>query len=397
MAEKHMPGAFRVLVYDGHARANLMADLTNRLTALTLSTIFHGGFKQCSMTAPMSLGEAYQWLDHELPGFHFYHLVVYEQVSETDRRVAWEGRILDIGYDWGRRELLVDAFGYWSSLRDQKYDAADAGNTDWTGSGPHTVDKVVKELLTKGAPDINTDQGNIDANSADVVGLDLTARAYLQDIIVDKLAPLSDTDDSLWYAYVYEDRIFRWKKRSLDQVDFSVRLSDAPKGVLRQKGKHIRNRIRPVAGSTEGTAADNADSQVKYPIRELDLSLPDGVPTAVQNDARDLALEERRRPWQSAGFTVTGHLYGSDIGSSGPKDGALVEVPKWRIRAGHVIRIQDLVPATVSTPTLDNLRTFWVTETVYDAFRDVVDIQPDRAATKLGTTLARIALLERDK
>lgn len=400
-----LTSGLRALVYDDFNKAKLLDDLTDAVSSLDFSTALHGGFDGCNLLVATTLDRAWLYLDRELPGRHYAHLLIAE-----DKRTVWEGRMLDITLRATQRfvGLKIYATGYWSACRDRYYDADDAGNTDWTASGPHVVSKVIKELLTASCPDINSDQSNIDANNRDIVGIDLKTREYPQDIIVDKLAPLSDDDNSVWYFAVWDDRKAYWKKRVVNQVDAYVWLADTANLELTQDGKYLRNRIIPftrtAAGAiTEGTAKNQEDSQNKYPRRDLLLHMPLSSPTAAQNDARDTAAEELRKPRQTTAFTVNGHIYSSAaaVGPTAkgdmPKSGALVEIPKWRLRAGDVVRIQDLIPESISTPVLDNLRTFYVIATRYDAVRDILEVQPDRPGIQLETMLARANLLERNR
>ena len=387
--------SLRVLLWTSTAKTTLVADLTGRFTALEFSTALHGGFKDCHLAVPMPMQDAWLWLNREnLPGHHFHHLGILEAT-----RTVWEGRVMDVTLVSNAGFLGIDAvaLGYWSSMRDQYYDADDAGNTNWQTAGPHNAGKIIREMVTNECPDINGTL-DIDLNSRDIVGINLTDRNYPQDIIVDKLAPLSDSDGKLYFFGVWEDRKPSWKARAADRVDWYVWLRDIRQARYVQQAVHLRNRILPVVGTAEGTGTTDAESTADYPLRELKLSLPAGLPTAAANDARDAALKERKFPAQDQAFIIDGRVYSTEVGpQTGPSAGALVERSKWWIRAGDVLRIQDLVPASVSTPKLDDLRTFFILETRYDAITDVLTVQPDRPPSRLGALLARISLLEKNK
>lgn len=392
-----MPHGFeplRVLIHETSAKTTLEADLTGAYTALTFTTTLHGGFSTCNLRVPMRLGEAWQYLRRQnLPGFHFHHLSVLEGA-----RIVWEGRLIDVelSIDSNFHGVNLVAFGYYSSLRDQLYDPADAGNTDWT-SGSHVVSDIIKEMLTNECPDINTDQGGITTTTRDVAGINLTDRAYPMDNIVDKLAPLSDSDGSVYHFAVWEDRKAYWTARAVSQVDAFVYLQDIATLKLNQTGQFIRNNILPVVGGTEGTAAGDTEAQLLYPVRDLTLTLPTGLPSNGASDARDAALNDRKFPRQSTSFSINGTIYSSVASSSGASGGALIEIPKWRVRAGQVIRIQDLVPASAAAPALDDVRTFFLRETTYDAVQDTLQVQPDRPAETLSRILARTITVESDK
>jgi hypothetical protein len=392
-----MPHGFeplRVLLHETAAKTTLEADLTSAYTGLTFSTALHGGFRTCTVEVPMKLAMAWQFLRREnLPGYHFHHLSILE-----DRRIVWEGRLIDITLTITNEfhGVSLSAHGYYASLQDQLYDPADAGNTNWA-SGSHVVSDIIKEMLTNKCPDINSDQSGIATTSRDIGGIDLTNRAYPMTNLIDKLAPLSDSDGSVYHFAIWEDRKPYWTAKAVNQIDVFVYLEDIDSLTLNQTGRFIRNNILPVVGGTEGTAAGDADSQVIYPIRDLALTLPTGLPTNGATDARDAALNDRKLPRQSASFSISGFVRTTVAASSGAGAGALVEVPKWRVRAGQVLRIQDLVPASAASPVLDDLRTFFIRETSYDAVQDVLTVQPDRPAETLGRILNRGITVESDK
>mgnify|MGYP001615625374 FL=1 len=64
------------------------------------------------------------------------------------------------------------------------------------------------------------------------------------------------------------------------------------------------------------------------------------------------------------------------------------------MRAGQVIRIQDLYPASQASPVLDDIRTFYILETRYNANRDIITIIPDRPMQDLQTILGQLGTLE---
>jgi hypothetical protein len=394
-----MPNARQDLiirVFDTYTESTrvLQADLSENWTRLTFSTVQHGGFKDCQLSVPMSLDTLWLSLRSEQRGWHYYHLEVTE-----DHRTVWEGRIVKVGMSFGRAgpQLELLALGYWSSLRDQFYDAADAGNTDWTAGGPHTVNDVIKEMLNDEGPDINSDQGNIDSNARDVVGLDLTARDYPQNIIVERLGPLSDSDDKEYFFAIWEDRIPYWKPKAVTQVDWFVFLEAIEQGRLEQDGTELRNSVLPVKDSVEGTSAADSDSQVLYPVREVKTTVAKGVGASPENDQRDAVLADRKAPRQSQRLTISGRVLSTATSDIGAAPGAMVDRPKWWMRAGEVIRVQDLVPASVASPAFDDLRTFWIRETTYDAGRDVLTIQPDSPSRSLSAILPRLGQIERDR
>ena len=397
MARAHQ--ALKLLIWDDYNKTQLEDDLSGRWNMLSFSTALHGGFRDLRMIVPMGLEKAWLWLNREnLPGRHFHHI----EVSE-DKRVVWEGRVTGVELRLERDFTGLDiiAMGYWSSMRDQLYDPADAGNTDWTISGPHNSGKVIREMITKECPDING-TADVTLTSDNVVGIDLTARSYPQDVIVDKLAPLGDQGTAVYFFAVWESRKPYYTARSVSQVDWYLWLRDVERLSLRQDGMHLRNSILPVVGTAEGTSTLDGESTADYPLRELMILLPSGITATVANNARDVALSERKFPRQDQTFSVSGRVYstklaGVDEQAADAVSGAMAERPKWWVRAGQTIRIQDLVPASAATPKLDDLRTFYIVETVYDASTDRLLVVPDRPLGRLGVLLSRLGQLERDR
>jgi len=398
MAQPHQ--ALKIYLYEDKSATALEAELSGRFTRLVFSTALHGGFKQCDLTVPMDLGEAWQWLNREnLPGRHYHHLVL----SEGGRTV-WEGRVMDVELAWNAAfsGLSITAMGYWSSLRDRLYKAGTGDATDWTIGGPHVASDVIKQMIVQQCPDINGTAG-IQTNSRNIAGINLGTYAYPQDVIVSKLAPLADSDGGVYHFAVWEGRQPHWKPRSVARVDWYLFLKDVSQGRLRQQGIHLRNGVIPYMGTAEGTGTIDSGSTATYPLRQILLNLGTGLPATAGNDARDAAIADGKSPTQDQDFTVKGHVYstqaavmgtGTAAGTAVGQSGALVERPKWWVRAGDVVRINDLLPASVATASLDNLRTFYVLETRYDAVADTLSVQPDRPPGRLGVLLSRIGTIE---
>jgi hypothetical protein len=214
----------------------------------------------------------------------------------------------------------------------------------------------------------------------------LWAHDYTQEVIVDTLAPGNpDGDGSVYHFAVWEGRVPYWTKRSVAAVDYYLWLEDEAQARFAQSGHDLRNRVRTkhlVRGVTTRTAvANDTASQAAYPVRELTVGQGEVNATNAAN-ARDQALEEQKLPRQQQSLTVKGRVWSAT-------NGELIEEPKWGVRAGKVVRVQDLVPASASSPAFDNLRTFYILETEYDAVTDTLKVQPDRPAPKVSSLLAR--------
>jgi hypothetical protein len=380
----------RVLLFDSDLSSpTLLDDLTERVVQLKFSTGLNGGFLKCSFSLALSLADSWVYMaeNAKVAGRHFSRVVVYEEQT-----VVWEGRIMDItlALEGQAHGIRVSAFGYWSSLRDQFYSTADGSRTDWT-SGSHTVDDIIKEILTSECPSINSDQSNITANSRDVAGINLSARAYPQDIIVKKLAPLSDSDNGIWRFAIWDNRVPYWSVRSIASIDYRIKLEATSGVTLKQSALDLRNAVTPLVGSTEGTTVTDATSLSFYPRREFLFTLPTGANANTQGDASTSLSTERSNPMQTQRFAIKGAVYSASSGLTG---GSLSEVPKWRMRAGQNMRIDDLVPASITSPTLDRLRTFHIVQTEYDADADIMMIQPDTVPRTLTKIISDIGDIE---
>jgi len=365
----------------------LIEDLTDKVEGLQFSTALNGGFHSCTFTLATDLGYAWNYLSREgKRGYHFNRITVHE-----DKILIWEGRIVDIELNIlaARHNLKVTAHGYWGSMKDQFY--TDSGGTDWSSGSGHQMHDIIKEVLDDECPDINSDQTNIDDSSRDLAGIDFTTKEYPQDI-VNKLTDLSDSDGSTWFFAIWEDRKPYFFKRAVTQVDYYVWLEDLSDLRLQQSAVQLRNAILPFVGTTEGTTQTDATSLALYPRRELKLSLNTGSNANTQADAAAASAVEKSLPRQQQSFSIDGRVYSALAGDSG---GRLQEVPLWRVRAGEVIRIQDLVPNSAATPALDDVRTFYIMETDYAADKNVLKIQPDRRRRSLARTLANLGNIEK--
>ena len=387
--ETPMAQSLRVLVWDDYNKAALLDDFTDDFTGLSFSTTLHGGFARCQITVPMELDRIWLYLEREnLAGRHFAHVEILEEQT-----IIWEGRIMVVGLDPSGASLALklEVAGYWNACRDQLYDPADSGNTDWTSGSNHFADEIIKEMLDDECPDISTDQTNIDAPALELAGIDLTARDYPQNIIASKLPMTSDGTDQ-WFFAIWENRVPYFKARVATTLHWTTYTSELGAGSsLEQDAYALRNSILPVKDGAEGTAATDADRRTTVPVRELAVTIQKGTPTAALNEERDRALAEKKSPQQSQRFIITGRVW------STASEGASIGSPLWRVRAGEVIRISDLVPATVATPTFDALRTFYINETQYDAISNKLTVVPDRPPADLTRLVTRSIQAELDR
>jgi len=373
-----------VTIWNDYNKGTLWDTLEGEFNALRFSTRFNGGFKAATITIERDLAHVwlYAAIENLKRGRMFGHVEIQEEA-----RVIWEGRIMGVGFDPSgiSEELTLEALGYWSSCRDQWYDDQDAGNTNWAAAGSSQFDDVVKEMLTKSCPDISSNQDNIDSPGVDINATEaFHTRKYVQEHIVES-SFLTDADGDQWYFWIYEDRIPYMKQRDISKVHWTVKRFDLASSRIHQDAAWWRNNILPVVGSTEGTEAAG-DRPTGVPIRDYQTTVSAGTPTAEANAERDRILNERNQVQQSQRFVIQGDVKRAV--------GGMASVPKWRVRAGDVLRIEDLVPATVSTVVLDNLRTFFIVETEFDASTDQLTVTPDRARATISSMLVKQVALE---
>ena len=375
----------QVRLFDNNlASPTLIDDLTDRISNLSFSTALNGGFKFCRFRLNMGFDQCWQWLSREgKRGYHFYRLAIYE-----GHNLIWEGRITEIAIavTGARLGLKVTAFGYWAATRDQLYSDDDGGHTDWTSGSGHTIDDIIKEMLTQECPDIASDQGNITAGSRDLAGINLSEREYPQHYI-NEITKLSDDDGVTWFFAIWDGRVPYLFKKSSSVVHWAVYLENISFLNLEQSSATLRNAIIPIVSGSEGTTQTDTASLGLYPRREEKVVLQAGANANSQADAAANAVTERALPRQEQAFTIAGRIFAATAADTG---GRLEEAPLWRVRAGDVIRIQDLVPSSAATPALDDLRTFYIMSTSYNADNNTLRIQPDRRRKRLSSVVAKL-------
>jgi len=319
------------------------------------------------------LPEAWEWITKKI----FCRLVI------TDKyKTVWEGRLEDVGLTEG--SVSVTAYGYYANLSDIPYTTAYNDN----------FDVVIKAVLTANCAQISSDQSNIDATGGPAI-TSAAASSYL-DIypkqIVEKLANFSDTTyNSKWYFAIWEDRVPYLKRVNVSTVNYKVGLGDFSRFLLKHRGADLWNSCYAVyddGGIARTATVNDVPSQEKYGdgttslIRRKVIPSLGAVAQAAAQSARDGWLKAHKDVWPKLENMVLGQTVydtsGFPVSSS------------W-VRAGEVIRIQDLVPASTDLDAVerDALRTYYIVETEYDMDRAELRIVPDTEGTLLTSILAR--------
>jgi len=345
----------------------LEADITALVDKLRFGSRLHGGFHICNFRLRADMAQAWSWITDKL----------FRRITISDnKRVIWEGRIEDISMTAG--EVGVTAYGFYSHLSDQPYSTA--YNT--------TADAIIKAALTAVCPKINSDQSNIAATNITITSaagddyLDLNVQE-----LVEKMLDFSDSTSKRWYFAIWENRVPYLKARSAGAITWQVTLKDFVQFKLAYRGKDLWNNVYAIytaAGSLTRTAeAQNTDSQTKYGyLRKKAIPQLGSVAAAAAEAQRNGWLAEYKDIWPR----LTNMTLGAFV-----RDSNNQIYPSYWIRAGDVIRVNDLVPASVDAGSVerDALRTFYIVEAEYDADKGTCRIIPDTENSKLSTIIAK--------
>jgi len=342
--------------------------LTDQVENLSFSTKLHGGFGMASFTLGRNWLDSFIWLQNR----QFYHLEIKDGV-----KTLFEGRLQTIKPHAGL--LYIEAFGYWSSLKDQVENTAYNANAD----------VVIDAALAAHAPAINADRTNIAATGGPAI-TSAANESYLDisvQSLIAKLLNFGSAAGDQWHFAVWEDRIPYMAAKSITTMDWNIRLGDLTDFKLRHSTEDLWNSvyaIYSIAGALNRTATvSDATSLASYGVTRL-YAIPNlgDVVVAAANAARDTFLARFKdiHPVLSP-FLVGDKVY----------DANGIPFPSSWIRAGQVIRVTDLVPATgdLDAVTSDSLRTFYIVGTNYDANRRENSLTVDSPSKNLDAVIAR--------
>lgn len=346
----------------------LVMDLTSKVNRPIFSTRLHGGFHRASFTLNASLGEAWQWATK----YYNYRLRITD-----NQHLLWEGRIEEPELDILGKKVGIQAYGYYANLSDVPY--ATAYNDHF--------DVILKAVLTAACAQINSDQSNIAAT--DITIDSAAAAGYLDTYpqqLVEMLSKFSDSTMGKWYFAIWEDRKPWLFKKSAAALDWVTSIADFKALRLTHRLADLWNSAYAVydaGGLTRTATINDTDSQSKYDLTRRYVVPNLGTVIAAAAEAqRDAIVENSKDIYPRLSqivlgdrvFTTGGKAYSSS----------------W-IRAGQVLRIQDLVPASgdAGSVALDGLRTFYIVETEYDVDRREMRIVPDTEISSLDSLLAR--------
>ena len=373
-----------LLLFDGPTSSTVLEDLTSAASDARFSTALHGGFASCTVALAMDRARAWtSWLTDRF-GFR---LGVYEGA-----RLIWEGRKEDTTLSEAGVEVRFA--GFWANL-------GDFPHLDYSFDPPRRVtykkavraDDVFKDVLAKlPASQIDGDLSNIGRPASAVAGaqdpLTFDRNETGQEAVM-AAASWSGAGGAPWYAAVWDGRKAHLAARDVGSVTWRASVGDlAPGWRFHLSLSDYASDVYAdyLAGGTStltGLAADE-EARRRYGRRAAAVRLGREVPPASATRARDARLAASARPRQFGGFTLRGFV----------SDAERAEAPLWRVRAGDVIRFDDLVPAAVDLDgvTLDGLRTFYVVETEYRQRDNTLRVRPDAPPRTLPRILQRAGI-----
>ena len=359
----------------------MLEDLTSAASDVRFSTALHGGFASC--TVVMGMDRARAWASWLTDRFGF-RLGVYEGA-----RLIWEGRKEDVTL--GEAGVEVRFAGFWANL-------GDFPHLDYSFDPPRRVtyqsavraDDVFKDVLAKlPASQIDGDVSNVRRPAVAVADaqepLTFDRNETGQEAVM-AAASWSGSGDAPWYAAIWDGRKPHLAARDLASVTWHASVADLAPGwrfhlSFSDYASDVYADYLAAGASTLTSLAADAEARRRYGRRASVVRLGREVAAAAASRVRDTRLAASVRPRQFGGFTLRGFVSDADR----------AETPLWRVRAGDVIRFDDLVPAAVDLDrvTLDGLRTFYVVETEYRQRDNTLRVRPDAASRTLPRILQR--------
>jgi hypothetical protein len=346
-----------------------IANLQEEVQGLTFSTKLPGGYALCSFSLKESIGMMQEWTFKR-----FLSRIVIR--SGNDDKTLFEGRLEDPEMSLDKETLTF--YGYYSSLKDDIY----------TTAYNDTSDAVIKAVLTAKCPQISGDQSHIDAldtarNSADGEAyLDITPQE-----IATYLLDMSDTTKNKFYIAIWEDRKCWVFDRDDSAVNWYVSLEDIKSINLSPRISDLWNScyaIYRVSGVlTRTDVASDTTSIAKCGITRT-YAIPDlgEVSLAEAEGVRDAWIEEHKDIYSSSTSIVLGDLVYDSKGLASPSS---------FVRAGEVIQIIDLLPATSDLTNVrrNGLNTFYIMETQFNLDDYTNTLTLDNESQSLEAILAR--------
>ena len=332
-------------------------DMSGQVKNFRHGTRAHGGYYRATFSFPADLTTFWDW---------YLNKTLYRVVLEDKPGSAiWQGRVEDVQFQ--RNMLSIVAFGYWKAFQDR---VVELGSTKaYAAQLASTIVQDIRDNYTNAGifssdnTQIESPGVNLTVTYEDKNGWDLLTNTS------DGVANSTDSAGNPYFLMVYKElktakALVHFKKRSTSLINWQISLADlAQPPPMRGPLSTIVNSVS-VTYTVSGTAArttitTDADSIAKYGQRDLILPGLGEMNAATANNRRDRVLADfKEKRAELAGGVEIARLF--DV------EGA--EYPLCRLKAGDIIRIQDMIPTGIKIDqlVLDGLRTFMVRETDCD-------------------------------
>lgn len=356
---------------------NLMG---KKLSGLRFGTVLPGGFGDASFSWPCSWPEAWDWYE----SYYNYQLTIHEGVS-----TIWQGRLEDI--ELSPSGITPTFMGYWRSCYDEVFNDV----TNYI-SGTAYAGDIIRDVLEDHCPQVHKgDFSHLRETYFNLCPITFTDNNRPGDAF-QRLGAIGDGSQSEvpWYFAIWEGRVpyFLPKPKDFSEPDWHVFKRDlaAESGYsLRRSLGEMANRVAMIYSTYDGMRvitdyAEDADSIAKWNLtREIANSMGEGG-TLTAASARDAYLKDHANPPQSATIQITSRIR--------DKNGKMRDL--WHVRAGDVLRIDDLIPEedVITKPQLDQMRTFFIKETDFDLDSYTLTVTPEMPGTRAEVALARADL-----
>lgn len=211
--------------------------------------------------------------------------------------------------------------------------------------------------------------------------LDLQNEVYndeLPSAIMNRLVDYGATSGSAWEWGVYDGGLLHYRVRGSAGRAWYV---DATELQIERTIQSLSNSVYAVYSDTNGralrTAASTAgDSVARYGLTRTGAVKVDTTSATQAGYTRDVALTDGKNPSPRVALDFVA-LY----------DSTGAQWPLWSCRSGDTITMRNLQPGVSSE--IDRIRTFRVSETDYDAMRDVLRVTPELPTPTLDVLVAQ--------
>ena len=372
---------FQLLVYDLQSTPVFRGDLAAGGEGLypaqhvSISNILPGGNEACSFRLPIS---GSPWAMPAILG-KFYELRVLDAES-----IFWIGRMEDFKLHIGRDGMYWDvtAYGYGVNLDDQAYTAQNVAGVA-TGT---IADNAITNLTQKiGARSVTATSVSISAATA--VNLKLLKAS----VVVNWAAKFGDSafNPQIWYVYPDADATVRFTFKDRPATpDLYISAQDMDLLDFGLLGRQLGNRV--IVQYNDGASAvtrNNTALQGAGPngwnfIKAVNVFAPEITQSADANQLGDAVLQK----------VQTTYMFASNV-SLRPNarivdsNGQLVK--PWRVKAGQLVQLTDIIPAEGALTNLTFNNSFLVARVAWDEDRQALSLTPESQEPTIYSIVAQ--------